>query len=81
MSNILQTTSWLDHGLVTIVKMLSPKVNKDLKDLILSNAKFLQFLRNNTATTWVSLLPKQRDAVLALALRLVPNEEHLESGP
>ena len=33
--NILQATSWLDHGLVNIIKMLEPEINWDHNELIL----------------------------------------------
>ena len=50
MSNTLQATSGLDHGLVDVCKMLGWEVNQDLKDLILLLAKSLLFLCNNAST-------------------------------
>ena len=77
-SNILQATSWLDHGLVTVGKLLGSKISQDLKDLLISSAKSLQFLCNNAATLWVSLLLKKRDAALAMAPKFIPHKEKLE---
>ena len=55
--------------------MLGPEVNQDLKDLILSSCKSLQFLCNNIITMWVSLHLKQTDAALPLDLRFLPHKE------
>ena len=77
-SDIIHAMSWLDHSLVITDKMLSQEENQNLKDLILSSAKSLQFVCNNAATMWVSLLSKQMNAALAFTPKFVSHKEQLD---
>ena len=76
--NNLQATTWMDHGHVTVGNLLVSEVSQDLKDLLISCAKLLQFLCNNVVTLWVSLFLKNKDVVLALASKCTPQEKKLD---
>ena len=75
--NILKAWSWLGHGRVAVPKKRGQKVGQDLKDLVRSLAKLVQFLCNNVVTPWVITLLKQRDAALAMAPKFVTKEQVL----